>query len=46
MSRRRFFQSAAGMAAAFLAMNDIYGPMFGVSEAEAAEPERADDRAQ
>src|SRR6202140_2539676 len=40
VSRRRFFQSAAGMAAAFLAMNDTYGPVFGVSKAEAAEPER------
>src|ERR1700694_4847825 len=45
MSRRRFFQTAAGMAAAFVAMNDTYGPIFGVSTAEAAEPERADDRA-
>ena len=45
MSRRRFFQTAAGMATAFLAMNDTYGPIFGVSRAEAAEPERADDRA-
>ena len=45
MSRRRFFQSAAGMAAAFLALNDTYGPLYGVSRAEAAEPERADDRA-
>src|ERR1700681_2562958 len=46
MSRRRFFQTAAGMATAFVAMNDTYGPLFGVSTAEAAEPERADDRAQ
>lgn len=45
MSRRRFFQTAAGMATAFLAMNDTYGPVYGVSRAEAAEPERADDRA-
>jgi predicted TIM-barrel fold metal-dependent hydrolase len=45
MSRRRFFQSASGMAAAFLAMNDTYGPMFGVSKAEAAEPDKADERA-
>ena len=43
MSRRRFFQSAAGMATAFLALNDTYGPLYGVSRAEAAEPERADD---
>jgi predicted TIM-barrel fold metal-dependent hydrolase len=45
MSRRRFFQSAAGMATAFLAMNDTYGRIFGVSRAEAATPERADARA-
>jgi predicted TIM-barrel fold metal-dependent hydrolase len=45
MSRRGFFQTAAGMATAFLAMNETYGPIFGVSAAEAAEPERADDRA-
>jgi predicted TIM-barrel fold metal-dependent hydrolase len=46
ISRRRFFQSAAGMATAFLAMNDTYGPLFGVSRAEAQTPERADERAQ
>ena len=45
MSRRRFFRTAAGMAAAFLAMNDVYGPLFEVSRAEAAEPDRADERA-
>jgi predicted TIM-barrel fold metal-dependent hydrolase len=45
VSRRRFFQTAAGMATAFLAMNDTYGPIFGVSRAEAQSPERADDRA-
>src|SRR3981189_2310106 len=45
VSRRRFFQSAAGMATAFLAMNDTYGPIFGVSRAEAATPEQADERA-
>ena len=28
MSRRRFFQTAAGMASAFLAMNDTYGPIY------------------
>ena len=39
MSRRRFFQTAAGMAAAFVAMNDTYGPLFSVSSAEAATPE-------
>lgn len=45
ISRRRFFQTAAGMATAFLAMNDTYGPLFGVSRAEAQTPEQADERA-
>lgn len=45
MPRRRFFQTAAGMAAAFLAMNDTFGPVFGVSRAEAATPEMAAERA-
>jgi len=46
LTRRKFFKSASGMAAAFLAMNDTYGPMFGVSRAEAATPEMANERAQ
>jgi uncharacterized protein len=37
MDRRSFLRSSAGMAAAFLAMNQVYGPMFGVGEAEAAD---------
>ena len=45
MTRRRFLRTAAGMAAAFVAMNDVYGPLFGVSRAEAATPEMADERA-
>jgi predicted TIM-barrel fold metal-dependent hydrolase len=45
VSRRRFLRSAAGMAAAFLAMNEVYGPLFGVSRAEAADPGLADERA-
>src|SRR5690349_10991068 len=45
ITRRRFFQTAAGMAAAFVAMNDTYGPLFGVSRAEAGTPEQADARA-
>ncbi len=44
-TRRRFFQTSAGMAASFLAMNRVYGPLFAVSEAEAATPELADERA-
>ena len=45
LSRRRFFQSAAGMAAAFVAMNETYGNVFAASRAEAATPEMADARA-
>src|SRR5688500_1568216 len=45
ISRRKFFKTAAGMAAAFVAMNDIYGPVFGVSRAEAASPDMANERA-
>jgi hypothetical protein len=45
MTRRAFFRTASGMAAAFLAMNDTYGPLFSVSSAEAATPEMADERA-
>jgi uncharacterized protein len=45
MTRRTFFKSAAGMAAAFVAMNETYGPLFMVSRAEAATPELADERA-
>src|SRR3981189_1212952 len=44
LSRRRFFQSAAGMAASFVAMNDVYGPLFEVSRAEAAPPAMAQER--
>src|SRR5215475_14991383 len=35
LSRRAFFKTSAGMAAAFVAMNETYGPLFGVSNAEA-----------
>ena len=45
LSRRRFFQTPAGMAAAFVAMNETFGPLFGVSRAEAATPEQANQRA-
>ncbi len=44
-SRRGFLATASGMAAAFLAMNEVYGPVFGVSRAGAQEPERAEARA-
>src|SRR6516162_5670449 len=45
LDRRRFFQSAAGMAASFVAMNEVYGPLFDVSKAEAATPAMAQERA-
>ncbi len=45
MDRRRFFQTAAGMAASFVAMNQVYGPLFAASLDEAATPERAQERA-
>jgi uncharacterized protein len=45
ISRRRFFQTAAGMATSFLAMNQVYGPLFAVSAAEAATPDLAKERA-
>src|SRR5580698_6254347 len=45
LSRRRFFQTAAGMAASFVAINQVFGNIFDASEAEAATPERADARA-
>src|SRR3984957_13921411 len=44
-SRRQFFQTAAGMAASFVAINQVFGNIFDASEAEAATPERADARA-
>jgi uncharacterized protein len=45
VSRRTFFKGASGMAAAFLAMNDTFGPLYAVSRAEAATPEMANERA-
>src|SRR6185369_16305299 len=43
LTRRRFFQTAAGMAAAFVAMNDVYGRLFEVTPAEAQTPEMAQE---
>jgi predicted TIM-barrel fold metal-dependent hydrolase len=45
LSRRAFFKTAAGMAAAFVAMNDTYGALYAVNRAEAATPEMAAERA-
>jgi hypothetical protein len=44
IDRRTFLASAAGMATAFLAMNKVHGPLFDVSEAEAANMDAAGDR--
>jgi uncharacterized protein len=47
LSRRQFMMTSCGMAASFLAMNEIYGGnVFQVEEAEAHEPERMLARAQ
>jgi len=45
LDRRKFFQSASGMAASFVAMNEVYGSLFDVTEAEAATPAMAEERA-
>src|SRR3989440_12771998 len=45
MDRRQFLASSAGMAAAFLAMNEVFGPVFDVSPAEAQTPGVANQRA-
>jgi uncharacterized protein len=45
LSRRRFFQTAAGMAASYVAMNETFGHYFDATPAEAATPAMADERA-
>ena len=45
LDRRRFLKSASGMAAAFLAFNKVFGPVWLVSDAEAADPDKANARA-
>ena len=44
-SRREFLRTAGGMAAAFLAMNQVYGSIFRVNPLEAAQPAVAEERA-
>ena len=44
MSRRQFLATASGMAAAFLAMNEVYGPLYAVSRAEADDCDEDLDR--
>jgi uncharacterized protein len=44
-SRRDFLRTSCGMATAFVALNDVFGKVFEVAPAEAAEPEAAAARA-
>ncbi len=46
LGRRAFFRTAAGLAASFVAMNDVYGPVFNVNRAEAASVDLSQLRAQ
>src|SRR5208283_1636575 len=45
LDRRQFLRSSCGMAAAFVAMNDVFGPVFKVDPAEAKGPDAAAARA-
>src|ERR1700691_2520599 len=45
LSRRRFFQTAAGMAASYVAMNETFGHFFDVTPVEAAPQAMAEERA-
>ena len=44
LSRRAFLQTTGGMATAFLAMNEVFGASFKVSEAEVTEPAAFEER--
>ncbi|MBI5444169.1 MAG: amidohydrolase family protein [Deltaproteobacteria bacterium] len=44
LDRRQFLRSGCGMAAAFVALNSVFGPVFAVDPAEAADPEAAAER--
>jgi hypothetical protein len=44
LDRRLFLRTGCGMAAAFLAMNEVFGQLFVIDRAEAAEPEAAAER--
>ena len=46
LDRREFLKTSSGLAAAFLAMNSVYGNVFNVSEAEAADGAMANERAE
>jgi hypothetical protein len=40
VDRRTFLKSASGLAATFLGINRVFGPVFGVPDAEAAEDDK------
>ena len=44
MPRQRYLRSPSGMAAAFMAMNQVYGNVYRVDPAEAEDPAAAEDR--
>ncbi|HEX8250225.1 MAG TPA: amidohydrolase family protein [Pyrinomonadaceae bacterium] len=44
ISRRRFLAASGGMAAAFLAMNSVFGRFFDVDESELFEPAATDEK--
>jgi uncharacterized protein len=46
ISRRRFFQTAAGVAASYVALNETFGKYFDATHAEAATSAMADERAE
>src|SRR5206468_10589764 len=46
LNRRQFFRTGCGMAAAFLAMNEIYGNVFQVTPAEARDADLTQARSQ
>jgi hypothetical protein len=46
LDRRTFLASDAGMASAFIAMNEVYGEVFAIAPAEASEPGVAGTRAE
>jgi predicted TIM-barrel fold metal-dependent hydrolase len=45
ISRRQFLGSSGGMAAAFMAMNDVHGKFFNVDKEEMFEPEASEGKA-
>ncbi len=44
LNRRDFLRTGSGTTAAFMAMNKVFGPLFAVDTAEAADPAAAEER--